>query len=289
MLVGGQRNCCRFCPPNVVSICLYWAIRVHRAGDLHPAAVGPGLEAIQLTERVVAVLLQPDRPGLRVDRHPEAVAMTVREDLLHIGADLSADRRSGGEKRVVRGGAAVVLQPQHDAGEVGVVGLRAAKLVVGDGRTGARGCRPTRQVLQVATSADVTDEDVQLAVGAKGQDPTVVVAAFGLAGVLLDRPQPDQVVVEGEASTRSTRTDQRGCPATQSRSTRRYPRQWCSPSRTGRHQGRPGSRDATQSRAARAPSRSSPPDPARIPAPRRRRPAARGPSPSRGRACHRRR
>ena len=124
--------------------------------------------------------------------------MPVGEDLLDVGADLAADRCAGGEERVVGGRGAIVLQPQDDAGEVGVVRLRAAELVVGHGRPGAGGRRATRQVLQVAPPADVADEHVQLAVSAERQDPAVVVAAFGLAGILLDRPQPDQVVVEGE-------------------------------------------------------------------------------------------
>ena len=195
MLVGGHRSCCSAGGvPNVVSISLYWAIRSTGPAIWTQPPFVPGSTTVQLAERVIAVLLQPHRARLRVDGHPEAVAVTVREDLLDVGTDLPADRRSSGEERVVGGGAAVVLQPQHDAGEMGVVRLRAAELVVGNGRTGAGGGRPTWQVLQLAATAHVTDEDVQLAVGAEGQHAAVMVAALGLAGILLDRPQPDQVV-----------------------------------------------------------------------------------------------
>ena len=143
--------------------------------------------------------------------------MPVGEDLLDVGADLAADRCAGGEERVVGGRGAVVVEPQDDAGEVGVVRLWAAELVVGHGRPGAGGRRAARQVLQLAAPADVADEDVQLAVMAEADDPAVVVAALGLAGILLDRPQPDQVLVEASGSTRSRRSGRLGCRAAASR------------------------------------------------------------------------
>ena len=84
----------------------------------------------------------PELAGDGIEGHAEAVAEAVREDLLHVGADLAADRRAGGEERVVGRRRAVVVEPQDDAGEMRVVGLRAAELVVGDGRPGHVGGRP---------------------------------------------------------------------------------------------------------------------------------------------------
>ena len=49
--------------------------------DLDPAAVHPRLDQVQLGKRVVAVLLQPQVAGLRVEVEAEAVAVAVGEQL----------------------------------------------------------------------------------------------------------------------------------------------------------------------------------------------------------------
>jgi hypothetical protein len=62
-----------------------------RPHHLDPPVVLPGRDAVDLVERVVAVLLIPEHAGLRIHGHPEAVADTVGEDLLDVRADLPAD------------------------------------------------------------------------------------------------------------------------------------------------------------------------------------------------------
>src|SRR5205085_12598948 len=101
-------------------------------------------------------------------------------------------------ERVVGGGGAVVVEAEDDAREVRVVGFGAAELVVlRDGAGACRG-RAAGEVLKHSAPAVVADDDVELAVGAEAQDAAVVVAARGLARVLLQRAQAYEVAVEGE-------------------------------------------------------------------------------------------
>src|SRR4030095_10010722 len=55
---------------------------------LTPPAVLAGLDQIQLGKRVVAVLLQPQVAGPRVEVEAEAVAPPVGEHLVDVGGDL---------------------------------------------------------------------------------------------------------------------------------------------------------------------------------------------------------
>ena len=80
-----------------------------------------------------------------------------------------------------------------DAGEVRVVGLGSAELVV---RRSPAPNGPSMQVLHLAAAAVVADEDVELAVGAEEDHAAVVVAAQRLAGVGLERAQRDDRAVE---------------------------------------------------------------------------------------------
>jgi hypothetical protein len=82
---------------------------------LYSATRTAGLDAVQLVEGVLTVLLRPEPARCRVERHPKAVPKAVREDLLDVRADLSADRGARGDERVVGWRRAVVVQPQHDA------------------------------------------------------------------------------------------------------------------------------------------------------------------------------
>ena len=90
------------------------------------------------SKAVVAVLLLPQVAAERVERHAEAVADAVGEDLLDVVADLAADGRARGEERVVGRRRAVVVQPQDHAGEVRVVRLGAAPMNVPRGLSQAR-------------------------------------------------------------------------------------------------------------------------------------------------------
>ncbi len=170
----------------------------HRAGDLDPAAVRTWVDAVQLAERVVAVLLQPERARLRVDSHPEAVAVTVREDLLDVGADLAAHRRAGGEERVVRWGVPSSFSrrttpvrwalsgsgpPNWSSGTVG-----PGHVAVGPhGRFCSWPRRPTSPM-----------KTYSLPSVPKASTPPSWLPRSGWFGILLERPQLDQVAVEGE-------------------------------------------------------------------------------------------
>src|SRR5205085_9562297 len=100
------------------------------AHQLNPAAVEARLDAVDLVERVVAVLLRPERAARGVEVHPEAVAYAVGEDLLDVGGRLSRLEGLYVRVRVVGGRRAVVVESEDDAGQVRVVGLGAAELVV---------------------------------------------------------------------------------------------------------------------------------------------------------------
>ena len=166
--------------------------------DLDPAAVHPGLDAVQLAERVVAVLGFPQGAGVRIERHAEPVAVAVREHLLDVRTDLAAHGGAGGEERIVGRRAAIVVQPQDDAGEMGVVRRRTTEGVVHE-RGGFEGA--VGQVLQPAAASLVAHEDVQLAVRTEADHAAVVVAVragVGGAGMAagdevvgLQRPQRD--------------------------------------------------------------------------------------------------
>src|SRR5437773_501747 len=80
---------------------------------------------------------------------------------------------------------AVGVEPEDDAGVVGVVRLRAAELVIRLPRTE----RTVGQILQLPAPPLVADLDVELAVRAEEDLAGVVVAPHGLAGVRLERSQ----------------------------------------------------------------------------------------------------
>ena len=88
-----------------------------------------------------------------------------------------------------------------DAGEVGVVRLGPAEVVVGAEQGVAGLVRAVEEVLHPAAPAHIADEDVQLAVRSELDHPAVVIAApgrrrrFALEG-WLQRPQLDDVLVE---------------------------------------------------------------------------------------------
>ena len=71
------------------------------------------------------------------------------------------------------GRGAVVVQPQDDAGQMRVVWLRTAELIV----LPRRPAGAIDQVLQLPAPAVVADQDVQLPVRSEPDDAAVVVAA----------------------------------------------------------------------------------------------------------------
>src|SRR5262249_56412568 len=102
------------------------------------------------------------RPAHGIERHAEAVPVPVREDLLDIGADLATHGSACSEEWIVGWGRSVVVQPQNDAGEMGVVGRRPAKRIV-DLRCGQKGT--VRKILHPAPPSLIAHEYIELAVG----------------------------------------------------------------------------------------------------------------------------
>ena len=145
-----------------------------RSHHLHPSVVLTGRNPIDLVERVVAILLVPQEAGARIDGQPKAVADAVGEDLLNVRADLAPDAAAEVEERIVPRRRAIVVEAENDAAEVGVVGLRPAKLVIRNPRTE----RPVFEVLRLPASAVVADDDEQ-----PGLVP-VVIAAIGVVVIV---------------------------------------------------------------------------------------------------------
>src|SRR6266540_235503 len=169
---------------------------INRAHDLDPAPVHPRLDQVQFVERVFPVLLGPEIPGHRVEGHPEAVADAVGEDLLDVGPHLAAHGRTRGEERVVGGHGAIVVEPDDHSGEVGVVGLRSAELVVRHSRPEAGQRRPGGEVLELAPTSHVADQDVELLVRTECDDAGVVIATGDLALIALTRRYGGAVLLD---------------------------------------------------------------------------------------------
>jgi len=116
--------------------------------------VGPVLD---LVVGVLTVLLVPEISRERIERHTEAVADAIGEDLLDVRPDLAADGRARGEEGVVARHRAVVVEPEDHARKVRIVGLGSAELVVGNGgaQTGLR--RSRGKVLKLAAPPGVAN------------------------------------------------------------------------------------------------------------------------------------
>jgi hypothetical protein len=167
---------------------------LHRPTYLHPAAVKAGLDPVDLRETIVAIFLRQEVASNGIKGHAEAVAKAVGKDFLKVSADLAASQAADAKEGVVLRGAPVVIEAQDHAGQVGVVRLRPSKLVVT-----AIGQRPDGNVLQPAAAAVIADQDIELAVRAKANLATVVVAPQGLIedailiGIRLKGAELDQV------------------------------------------------------------------------------------------------
>ena len=152
-----------------------------RAGNLNPARVHAALDAVDLVERIFAVFLLPETAGQRIEGHPEAVANAVGEDALDVaGRSRRRLQRPRSKNGLSVGRRAIVVQAEDHAGEMRVVRIRSAELIVGPDAGRAR-----RQVLQRTAAAEIADHDVELAVRAKRQDAAIVIAARRLLGVAL--------------------------------------------------------------------------------------------------------
>ena len=172
---------------DVVSIPLNWR-REQRSHDLDPARVHAGLDAVDLVEGVLAVLLVPEVAGVGIERHAEAVADAVGEDLLDVGADFAADR----SHRRDQNGLSAGVDPSSFSRRITPVKCALSASGPPNWSSATVGPRPGRgrprgQVLQLAAAAVVAEHDVELAVRSEADDAAVVVAAGGLFRVALVR------------------------------------------------------------------------------------------------------
>src|SRR5690348_4138502 len=98
-----------------------------------------GVDAIDLIEGIVAIFRFPQRASEWINGDAEAVADAIGKYFLQVGAHFAAHRLSQLEEWIVVRCRAVIIQSQHHAGEMIVVRLRPAKLIV-------RNARPERAV-----------------------------------------------------------------------------------------------------------------------------------------------
>src|SRR5262249_51888674 len=132
-----------------------------RALAVRPPVVAPGDTEVDLLDRLVADVPDPEPAGATVEAHPEGVAEPV-------GPDLAA-RARGADERVVGGTRPVEIEPQHLPVERGeILGVR-----VGGGSGTAL----------VVTEARIADADVELLIGPDAQPAAVVVAVVGANAV----------------------------------------------------------------------------------------------------------
>src|SRR5262249_49008642 len=131
-----------------------------RALAVRPAVVPPGDPEVDLLDRQVADVPDPERPAAGVEAHAERVAEPV-------GPDLAA-RARGADERVVGRGRPVEIEPQNLPVERGeILGVRV---------------RGSTRALAVA-EARVADANVELLVGPDAQHAAVVVAVVGANAV----------------------------------------------------------------------------------------------------------
>src|SRR5262249_54319936 len=96
-----------------------------------------------------------------------------------------------GERIVIRS-CAVWIEPEDAPSQMGVVGSRSTELIIS-----LPGSETTAsQILQLAAAPVIADLEVQFAIGAEQDFPTIVITTHGLTGVRLKRPQHNEVLVE---------------------------------------------------------------------------------------------
>src|SRR5262249_25912887 len=132
-----------------------------RALTVWPAVVPPGDPEVDLLDRLVADVPDPERPGAAVEAHPEGVPEPV-------GPDLAA-RTCGADERVVGGDRPVEIEPKDLSVERGEI-------------LGVRVRRGPRAALVVAVTR-IADANVELLVGPDAQHTAVVVAVVGADAV----------------------------------------------------------------------------------------------------------
>jgi hypothetical protein len=114
---------------------------------------------------------------------------------LQVCAGFSAPRGSGKDKWIVERCAAVVVQAQDYPGEMGIIRLRPAKLVI---QLVARRPRSIGEILHLPPPAIVPHVDIKLPIRPEAENAAIMITSQRLVHVRLEGSQSNEIVVERE-------------------------------------------------------------------------------------------
>src|SRR5262249_1471477 len=152
---------------------------------LDPAPVGSSSYLIHLVEGVITVLRLPKEASHRIKCQAETIAAAVRKNLVDVRHNviqfssreddasvpfklLDVSHFHIGERIIIRS-CAVRIEPEDASRQMGVVGSRSTELIIrlsGSERTAF-------QVLQLSAAPVIADLEVQFAIGAEQDFPTI--------------------------------------------------------------------------------------------------------------------
>src|SRR5262249_17819015 len=155
------------------------------------------------------ILRLPELARLWIDGEAESIAQAIGKHFLDIGAHLAAQPSTDLKEGVVLRGGPVVIEAQDHSGEMSVVRLRPAKLIVTAWAAGPRLARcwakALLDVLHEAAAAVVADIDEELGfpllplmavLAFEHNLAAVVIASEGLSRIGLVGAQPDKILVK---------------------------------------------------------------------------------------------
>src|SRR5205807_3427870 len=119
----------------------------------------------------------PEIPGKRIEAHPEAIAHAVSVNLLDVGSRLAKQRRGDVVKRIVRGRRPIIIQTQNNSRQMSVVRVRSTEIVVRHGWAGTGSGGSAGKILQKATTAIVSHQNVEFAIRPEAQNAAVMISA----------------------------------------------------------------------------------------------------------------
>jgi len=114
---------------------------------------------------------------------------------LYVPAHFTPHGGARSKKWVVGRRRSIIVQAQHDTGEMRIVWSGTAELIILDRWSGTHGRRTAGQILHPTATAVVADDDVKLTVRTELHDAAVVISAQCLPGVGLKRMQSNEIAV----------------------------------------------------------------------------------------------
>src|SRR5690606_7907432 len=94
-----------------------------------------------------------------IESHPKTIAKAEGKGLLKICPDFSSDTLTKLKERIILWDRTIVIESQHYARQVGIIRLRATKLIIIDCWSRTVRSRSARKILKLSASADITDEN----------------------------------------------------------------------------------------------------------------------------------